>query len=198
VAKIFLDPVWYFYIFWFPEYLKNARHFDMAAIGAYAWIPFLVAGSGNILGGVVSGYLIRRGMEAAVEAAGARKTSVTLFAILMLAAIPAVLAQSAALSIGFVSVAMTGYTGSLASMLSLPADVFPKHCVASVFGLASMGSGFGGMVFTLITGWVVEHYSYTPVFFGFGILPLICAAILWTLTRTDRLFFPDPGLRASQ
>ncbi|MDE3197704.1 MAG: MFS transporter, partial [Acidobacteriota bacterium] len=51
VAKIFLDPVWYFYIFWFPEYLKGARNFDMAAIGQYAWIPFLVAGSGNILGG---------------------------------------------------------------------------------------------------------------------------------------------------
>jgi ACS family hexuronate transporter-like MFS transporter len=193
VAKIFLDPVWYFYIFWFPEYLKSARHFDMAAIGAYAWIPFLVAGSGNILGGLVSGYLVRRGMEVTT----ARKSSVTLFAILMLAAIPAVLARSAAVSIAFVSVAMMGYTGSLASMLSLPADVFPKNSVASVFGLASMGSGFGGMVFTLITGWVVEHYSYTPVFFGFGIMPLICAAILWTLTRTGKLFFPDPGLRAS-
>ncbi|HVW84138.1 MAG TPA: MFS transporter [Bryobacteraceae bacterium] len=180
-AKIFLDPVWYFYIFWFPEYLKNARHFDMAAIGAYAWIPFLVAGSGNIFGGLVSGWLIRRGMAVT----RARKTSITIFAILMLAAIPAVLASSAAVSIAFVSVAMTGYTGALASMLALPADVFPKNAVASVYGLASMGSGFGGMVFTLITGWVVEHYSYTPVFFGFGVIPLICATILWTLTRTE-------------
>jgi ACS family hexuronate transporter-like MFS transporter len=181
VAKIFLDPVWYFYIFWFPEYLKNARHFDMAAIGSYAWIPFLVAGSGNILGGMVSGALVKRGMVVA----NARKTSVTLFALLMLAAIPAVLAPSAALSIAFVSVAMTGYTGALASMLALPADVFPKNAVASVYGLASMGSGFGGMVFTLITGWVVEHYSYTPVFFGFGVIPLICAALLWTLTTCE-------------
>jgi ACS family hexuronate transporter-like MFS transporter len=194
VAKIFLDPVWYFYIFWFPEYLKNARHFDMAAIGAYAWIPFLVAGSGNILGGLVSGYLVRRGMPVAL----ARKTSVTLFAILMMAAIPAVLVSSAALSIGFVSIAMTGYTGSLASVLSLPADVFPKNAVGSVYGLASMGSGFGGMVFTLITGWVVEHYSYTPVFFGFGLMPLICSTILWTLTKTERLFEPEPGLRAAE
>lgn len=181
LAKVFLDPVWYFYIFWFPEYLKNARHFDMAAIGAYAWIPFLVAGSGNILGGVVSGYLVKRGMAAPV----ARKASVTLFALLMLSAIPAVLAPTASASIAFVSIAMTGYTGALASMLSLPADVFPKNCAGSVFGLASMGSGFGGMVFTLITGWVVDHYSYTPVFFGFAVIPLICAAILWTLARTD-------------
>ena len=57
----------------------------------------------------------------------------------------------------------------------------PGGAVASVYGLASMGSGFGGMLFTLITGWVVDHYSYTPVFIGFGILPLICALILWTL-----------------
>ena len=32
-SKIFMDPVWYFYIFWFPEYLKHARGFDMAKIG---------------------------------------------------------------------------------------------------------------------------------------------------------------------
>jgi ACS family hexuronate transporter-like MFS transporter len=44
-----------------------------------------------------------------------------------------------------------------------------------------MGSGFGGMLFTLITGWVVDRYSYTPVFIGFGIMPLVCALILWTL-----------------
>jgi ACS family hexuronate transporter-like MFS transporter len=83
------------------------------------------------------------------------------------------------LAIALVSVAMLGYTGSLANMLALPGDVFPKSAVASVYGLASMGSGFGGMLFTLITGWVVDHYSYTPVFIGFGLLPLICATILW-------------------
>lgn len=181
LSKIFFDSVWYFYIFWFPEYLKNARHFDMAAIGAYGWIPFLVAGLGNIVGGLLSGALIERGMKAAV----ARKTSVTAFAVLMMSAIPAVLVPSASLSIAFVSLAMMGYTGALASMLSLPGDVFPKNAVGSVYGLASMGSGFGGMLFTLITGWVVDNYSYVPVFFGFGFLPLICAAILWSLVRHE-------------
>jgi ACS family hexuronate transporter-like MFS transporter len=150
----------------------------MAAIGTYGWIPFLVAGSGNILGGMVSGHLVKRGLPVGV----ARKTSISLFALLMLAAIPAVLAPSAAAAIAWVSVAMTGYTGALASMLALPADVFPKNSVASVYGIASMGSGFGGMVFTLITGWVVQNYSWTPVFCGFGVIPLICATILWTVT----------------
>jgi ACS family hexuronate transporter-like MFS transporter len=175
ISKIFMDPVWYFYTFWFPEYLKNSRHFDMAAIGKYSWIPFLVAGAGNYAGGWLSGYLLRRGWPVTA----ARKWGVTFFAGLMTAAIPAVLVNQAWLSIMLVSVAMLGYTGALANMLSMPADVFPKSAVASIWGLASMGSGFGGMVFTLITGWAVDHFSYTPVFFGFGLLPLICAAILW-------------------
>ena len=175
LSKIFMDPVWYFYIFWFPEYLKSTRHFNLAAIGKYSWIPFAVAGFGNILGGSLSGLLLRRGLSLTA----ARKTSVTFFAVLMMSAIPAVLVSETWISIAFVSVAMLGYTGSLANMLSFPADVFPKSTVASVYGLASMGAGFGGMLFTLITGWVVDHYSYTPVFIGFGILPLICATILW-------------------
>jgi ACS family hexuronate transporter-like MFS transporter len=177
LAKVFMDPVWWFYTFWFPEYLKNARNFNLAAIGKFAWIPFAVAGVGNLLGGWLSASLLSRGWTVTAT----RKTAVTFFAVLMTSAIPAVLVHSAALSIGLVSIAMLGYTGSLANMLSMPADVFGKNSVASVYGLASMGSGFGGMLFTLITGWVVDHYSYTPVFLGFGILPLICATVLWTL-----------------
>jgi MFS transporter, ACS family, aldohexuronate transporter len=175
LSKIFLDPVWYFYLFWFPEYLKRARAFDMAAIGKYSWIPFAVAGAGNFLGGGFSGWLLRRGASVTL----ARKSAVTLFAALMTSAIGAVLVQQAWLAIALVSIAMLGYTGSLTNMLALPGDVFPKNSVASVYGLASMGSGFGGMLFTLATGWLVDHYSYTPVFIGFGLLPLICATILW-------------------
>ncbi len=177
LSKIFFDPVWYFYIFWFPEYLKNARHFDMASIGRYGWIPFAVAGLGNVFGGALSAFLLRRGCSLTV----ARKGAATVFLCLMLSALPAVLVADLRLSIAFVAIAMMGYTGALANTLAFPADVFPKHLVGSVWGLASMGAGFGGMIFVLLTGWVVEHYSYIPVFFGFGIMPLISAAILWTL-----------------
>jgi ACS family hexuronate transporter-like MFS transporter len=177
LSKVFMDPVWYFYIFWFPEYLRRARGFDLAAIGRYAWIPFLAADVGNLAGGWLSGALIRRGFSLNV----ARKSSVTLFALLMTSAIPAVLAADARVSIGCVALASFGYTGALANMLSFPADVYPKHVVGSVYGLASMGSGFGGMVFAQLTGWVIDHYSYVPVFFAFGLMPLVCALILWTL-----------------
>jgi len=177
LSKIFLDPVWYFYIFWFPEYLKNARHFSMESIGKFGWIPFMVAGLGNLLGGLLCGWLLKIGWTVT----RARKTTVTFFAAWMLTAIPAVLVDNVWVAIGLISIAMAGYTGALAVTLSFPSDVFPKNLVGSVWGLASMGAGFGGMIFTLITGWVVDHYSYVPVFIGFGILPLISAIIIWTL-----------------
>jgi MFS transporter, ACS family, hexuronate transporter len=39
------------------------------------------------------------------------------------------------------------------------------------------------MIFTLLTGWVVDHFSFTPVFIGFGLIPLVSATILWTLMK---------------
>ena len=74
---------------------------------------------------------------------------------------------------------MVGYTGSGAITLAFPADVFPKNVVASVWGLASLGSGIGGMVFGLMTGWLVDHYSYLPAFVLFGTIPLIFVLIIW-------------------
>ncbi len=177
LSKIFMDPVWYFYTSWFPEYLHHGRHFDMTNIGRYAWIPFFVAGLGSAGGGFIARVLLKLGMSVTA----ARKSAVTIAALMMTMAIPAVLTESSALSIAFVSIAMAGYTAALANMLAMPADVFPAESVASVYGIASMGSGFGGMIFMLLTGWVVDRYSYVPVFLLFGLIPLICAFVLWTL-----------------
>ncbi len=177
LSKVFIDPAWYFYTFWFPEYLSHSRHFSMASIGRYAWIPFLVAGLGSFGGRFIAKGLLGCGLDITA----ARKMAVTIAALMMAMAIPAVLVQSSASSIAFVSVAMAGYTAALANMLAMPADVFPARAVASVYGLASMGAGFGGMVFMLLTGWLVDRFSYVPAFLLFGLIPLLCSLILWTL-----------------
>ena len=178
LSKVFLDPAWYFYVFWFPEYLKQVHRFNLAAIGKYAWIPFFVAALGNVLGGYLSPALMRRGMETAK----ARKTVVSVCALLMMFSIPAVLSASPWVATGCVAMAMAGYTGANVTQLAFTADAFSKESVASVWGFASMGAGFGGMLFTLMAGWVIQHFSYAPVFIGFGLMPLVCSTILWTLT----------------
>ena len=191
ISKIFVDPVWYFYTFWFPTYLFHERHFDLASIGRYAWIPFFVAGLGSVGGGLIARIFLAAGLSVG----GSRKAAVTVAVMMMTTAIPAVHVAGSALSIALVSIAMAGYTAALANMLAMPADVIPARGVASVYGLASMGSGFGGMVFALITGWLVDRYSFVPVFWLFGLIPLICVSILWVFMgrlEPDSQFLQEP------
>ncbi len=189
LSKVFSDPVWYFYTFWFPQYLKSGRNFDMKQIGQLAWIPFAAAGIGNLLGGAAARWLLPRAEALHLTQRQARKVLIVGFSLLMTAGIPAVFSASAALSIAWVSVAALGYTGALANSLSLPADVFPRHTLASVWGFASTGAGFGGMLFSLITGWLVDRWSFTPAFLLFGIIPLISAALIWKLPES-----PENGI----
>lgn len=174
LSKVFLDPVWYFYIFWFPQYLKSVHGFDLAKIGMTAWIPFVSADIGNFVGGWLPGYLMRRGMPSS----HARKTSVAVFALLMTSAIPAALTSDVWIAITLISVATFGYTGYNSNALAFPGDVVPKNMVGSVWGLASMGSGFGGMLFSWLSGRMIDSYGYTPVFIAYGIMPLIAVSLV--------------------
>ncbi len=188
ISKVFMDPVWYFFVFWFPKYLSEVHHFSLKEIGWKGWIPYFTAALGNLAGGVLTAWLIKRG----VPVPKARKASTALFALLMLATIPAIFTSNAWLAIALVSLTTFGYTGYTANTLAFPADVFPKSAIASVWGLASMGSGFGGMCFMALSGWLIARYGYVPVFIGYGLMPLLALALvlfgIGPLRRT-----PDPG-----
>ena len=179
LSKVFSDPVWYFYIFWFPQYLKVAHSFSLREIGETAWIPFLTATFGNLAGGAVFSGLLRAG----ARPVSARRIAILIFSALMVPAIFVGAISSATGCIALISTATFGYSGALANLLAVPGDVFPKGAVASIWGFASMGSGIGGMIFSLVTGWLVDHYSFTPVFVLFGVIPLVAAWIVWTLPR---------------
>jgi MFS transporter, ACS family, hexuronate transporter len=171
LSKIFMDPVWYFIVVWFAKFLKDAHkiNFTWKEMGLQAMVPFIAAAFGNVVAGWLTGVLIGRGMDST----RARKLGVTIFALLMVSLIPAVLTDSLPLSILFVSIAAFGYTGYTANTLAFPAEVFPKSAVASVWGLASVGSGLGGLVFFFFAGQIVEKVGYQPVFMG-------CAAMAVT------------------
>jgi ACS family hexuronate transporter-like MFS transporter len=175
LSKVFIDPVWYFYTFWFPEYLVSGRRETISYVGHYAWIPFLVAGLASAAGGLLSKGFLRLHLSLTI----ARKSAVSVACALMVVSILAVRARSAMLCIAYVSIAMAGYTVALANMLAMPSDVFPSEAVASVYGVASMGSGFGGMIFMLAAGWVVQRWSYSVAFLLFALLPLLGVGTQW-------------------
>jgi ACS family hexuronate transporter-like MFS transporter len=190
LARMMADPVWWFYVFWLPEYLKRERDFSLVMIGFFAWIPFLTADAGNLLGGVASGWLIRRGHPVLWS----RKAVMAASAILMMAGIPAVLVNETALSVALISVATFAYSTWAANVLTLPADLFPQQVVASVSGLSGTGAALGGMLFTLVIGTVVDHFSYVPIFIAAGVMPVIAAGII---VSNIRALETQPALHAS-
>ena len=70
--RFLTDPVWWFYLFWLPKYLYDARGFDIKAVGAFAWIPYAFSGVGSLCGGWFSSELIRRGYSDAQIGAAVR------------------------------------------------------------------------------------------------------------------------------
>ena len=182
-SKVFSDPVWYFYTFWFPQYERTAFHFNLRQIGETAWIPFFSAAIGNVAGGLL--FIPLRAL--CDTAQKTRRVSIIVFSLLMMSALRIPECKSPAASIAVVSAATFGYSGALANLLALPGDVYRPDAVASVWGFASVGSGFGGMLFALVTGWIVQRYSFSPAFILFGCLPAVAAILVWLLP-------PDSGI----
>ena len=77
-----------------------------------------------------------------------------------------------------ISLATFAYASWAANILTLPADLFPQEVVASVSGLSGTGAALGGMIFTLVTGLVVDRFSYLPIFVAAGLMPLGAALIV--------------------
>ena len=182
LGRMLADPVWWFYVFWLPEYLKRERQFSLAMIGYFAWIPFLAAVLGCLAGGAVSGRLVQRGYDTI----RARKAVMLACALLMMSGIPAVTVPGAWAAIALISVATFAYQAWGSNILTLPADLFPPAVVASVSGLSGTGAATGGMAFTLLTGYLVDRFSYTPVFVAAGLMPLAAFAIVTWGVRFKR------------
>ena len=90
LGRSLTDPIWWFYVFWLPKYLSDARGFSLKQIAAFAWLPFVASDIGNFTGGLASGYLIKRGF-AVVRS---RKWVCILSSLPILAGIPAALASN--------------------------------------------------------------------------------------------------------
>jgi ACS family hexuronate transporter-like MFS transporter len=160
VGRFLADPVWWFYAFWLPEYFVRSRGFDLTSIGHVLWIPFLFAALGSGFGGYASGLLIRRG-NAAVSA---RKVLMVSGAALMLLGVAAFRAQNSLVAVAWICVVLFGYSSWATNILSLATDLFSSDEVARVTGISGTAGAIGGMIFTLITGWLVQSGSYGPVF----------------------------------
>jgi ACS family hexuronate transporter-like MFS transporter len=179
LGRALTDPIWWFYVFWLPQYLSDARGFSLKRIALFAWMPFVAADIGNFTGGLVSGYCIRRGVSV-VRA----RTWVCAFSCLpILAGIPAAGAHSAYTALALICFALWGYASWSTMGLTLPSDLFPHDVVATVTGLSGLAAGLAGAAFTFAVGILVDRYSYGPAFLAAGLMPLFATASVLLLVR---------------
>ena len=167
-ARFITNPVWWFVAYWMPLYLKQQYGFTLLKIGAFAWIPFLAADIGNMVGGALSGRLIGNGQKPAK----ARLIVLGLSSVVMIASVPAVYARSAWLSIGLISTVTFAYGAWAANILALAADQFERHELGTVVSWSGTGAVLGGAIFTFFVGKVAD-VGYLPAFVAAGVLPIV-------------------------
>jgi ACS family hexuronate transporter-like MFS transporter len=173
-AKFLSDAAWYFYLFWLPKYLYDARGFDIKAVGTFAWIPPAAAGIGCLCGGWFSSRLIHY----EVPLNRARKIALGASAIVMplILFVPAV---PVAWAIALFSLAYFGQQSWSTLVMILPTDIFPKNTVGAVAGLVGFGGAMGGVVFGQLVGYLLDYgYGWGLVFALAGSFHVIAFLVL--------------------
>jgi ACS family hexuronate transporter-like MFS transporter len=177
LARFFGDPIWWLYLNWLPLYLHDARGFSMSKIALAGWVPFMAAGLGSLAGGWTSGRLLAKG--ASVNRA--RKTAIAIGTLLMPAGIAAAYVSSPVHALACISVTLFGFQFWVGNVQTLPGDFFPVEAVGSIAGFAGTAAALGAVIFTMSTGWVVDHFSYTPILVVAGLLAPVATAVLFLL-----------------
>lgn len=184
LMRAMAGPVVHFYWYWLPEYLKRERGFSMDMIAAYAGIPFLFAGLGNLFGGVLANAMMRRGWNADVT----RKTAFSIGTLLCSCSffVPVVSGEMAALAL--ICAASFGVASMAANHIGLLTDLFEPRVLAGVTGLTGLNEGIVNMAVVLATGVVVDRFGYAPVFAAAGFMPAVALAVLFLVVRRVEAF----------
>jgi MFS transporter, ACS family, hexuronate transporter len=181
-AKFLSDAAWYFYMFWLPKYLLDARGFNIKSVGEVAWIPFAAAAAGCLVGGALSSALLQRGYSVNAARKWALGLSAALMPCVML--VPQV---SVPWVIVLFSIAFFGQQSWSTLVMTLPTDLFPKKALGTVAGFVGMGGAFGGVAIGQLAGWALDHgFTYTPILVLAGSLHVIAFFVILITVRTLR------------
>jgi ACS family hexuronate transporter-like MFS transporter len=189
IARGMTDPVWYFYLFWFPKYLISVRHLTDSQMAHFGWVVYLGGGIGTLAGGLLSGTMIRRGMQPGL----AYRRAMSCSALLVLVSPFAFFAPSLMTAVLVASVVALAHMAWLINLTSVLLELYPLAQVGKAAGFVAAGSALGGMVSSEIIAYFVTHGGYRPVFFLMAIMHPLALGLLWTAFRAKPR---KPGLSA--
>jgi len=189
IGKFLTDPIWWFYLFWLPSFLKNEYNLTKTDIALPIALVYTMAMIGSIMGGWLSGYFMRSNNNALQM----RIKTLLVFALF---ALPVVFVQYlgsinmwlAILIIGF---AAAGHQGFSANIYTTVSDMFPKKSVATVTGVGGMAGAIGGILIAKLAGSMFDHYKalgniqqgYFIMFCICGCAYIVAVFVMKRLTR---------------
>jgi MFS transporter, ACS family, hexuronate transporter len=179
LCRFFIGPVMQFYWYWIPSYLFGARHLSMGQIGFIGWIPFLLGDVGGLAGGWTAGWLHGRG----VGVKRVRQVTMYLSSIFCMVSLLVPRTRSTAVAFVFIGIAMLADNFLSANMFGSMTDLFAEGELGRVTGFTGVAAGLSGLLFPLLTGVIVDRFSYAPVFYLVAFMPLGGTMALFLLGR---------------
>jgi ACS family hexuronate transporter-like MFS transporter len=172
LGKFLTDPVWWFYLFWIPSYFNTTYHLKLTTSAIHVSTVYVVASFGSVLGGYLSGWLIKKG----VPVYKARKYSMLFFACCVVPIFFVRFTSSIWPAVWLISLAAAAHQAWSANIYTLAGDMFPKRILGSVIGIGGMSGAVGGILFPFLIGIILDHFKILGLLgTGYNIIFGICA-----------------------
>jgi MFS transporter, ACS family, hexuronate transporter len=179
LGKFITDPVWWFFLFWVPDFLQRKHGLHLSEVGLPLVVIYTIADVGSVAGGWLSSSLIKRGWS--VNAA--RKTALLGCAICVLPVIFGYSTASLWTAVLVIGLASAAHQGFSANLFTLPSDLLPSRAVASVVGMGGMAGAIGGMAVAKTVAYVLQWTgSYRIPFLMAGAAYLVAVAVIHLLS----------------
>jgi ACS family hexuronate transporter-like MFS transporter len=183
IPRFLADPAWQTFSFFIPLYLVESKGMDLKSMAAFAWLPFLAADAGSLIGGYYAPWVMRRFGASLITS---RKIVVSTGALLMIGPACIGLTVSPAAAIALFCVGGFAHQMLSGALMTLATDLFDDRVVATASGMAGSAAWIGGLGFSLVIGALADTVGYNPLFVCLAIFDLVGAAVLWTLLRRPR------------
>jgi ACS family hexuronate transporter-like MFS transporter len=188
-GKFMTDGIWWFYLFWLPDYLFKQFHMTPKQVMMPTFIIYGVAIIGSIYGGSIPMTLIKRGM-------GVYQARMTTMFIIALCPLAVLLTQyfgdvnrfgnmAATLAVAMICIGATAHQAWSANLFTTVSDMFPKKTVASMIGIGTTAGGIGGVIMQLLPGLFTDRFKVTTQTV-YLIMFVICALsylIAWAIMK---------------
>jgi ACS family hexuronate transporter-like MFS transporter len=180
IPRFLSEPAWQTFNAWIPLYMATERHMNIKEIAMFAWLPFLAADIGCVLGGYLSPFFHK---HFKVSLFNSRKWVMALGSLSMIAPGCIGLVASPYTAIALLCVGGFAHQVLSGSLYAITSDVFGKNEVATATGLAGMSGYLGAALFTLVFGMLVTHVGYSPLFVVLSVFDVLACIVVWTLVR---------------